>query len=637
MKSLRRTITVFVIICLSINGFAHAQATESDLKPTDDSGEPLITEDFLDEDLGNVLYMISDITGVNIMFPDTAKGAITCKLKEQPLNKALEIILAATPYIAIEKDGYYLVTLKTSQKLEISGAVGPPGVVMNGLPGNPVTDSSGRYSATVDFGWAGNVKPFKEGYNFSPPMKVYSAVTENQTNQNYRASVFTFIISGRVGVTGVRMRGLPGEPVTGPNGSYSATVAYGWFGTVTPQKEGFDFDPPQIMYENISMNLPNQDYTAALLKYTISGSIGISNVIMRGFPGTVVSDRNGSYRTTVEHGWSGTVTPEKEGYTFEPTSRTYANVTSDRRGDSYVVTMKSFTISGTILSDKGEPVKGVKLLTNSGDSIVTDEDGRYYFSQEYGWSGSLTPFQDGYAFTPKFRQYRNINRDQTNQNYKAEVQMLTISDVVEAKGQPVPGVEVITSNGETVITDSRGQFEIEVPYDWSGEITLSKPGIEFNPPRKTYTNVTTDIINGIPVQRRTTMGAAMQEQTVLSTQISRTGTGRMLIVPAEDIESQEVTATREDMQVMAEILDERFREPRMIEGIFRDFGDFFGRDNHKTEAVYIQGYGVIFMRWITLFHKHRKLRSKPMKKKIRKVTQPGRRQEQEFFHPAELV
>ena len=48
-------------------------------------------------------------------------------------------------------------------------------------------------------------------------------------------------------------------------------------------------------------------------------------------------------------------------------------------------------------------------------------------------------------------------------------------------------------------------------------------------------------------------------------------------------------------RVMAEILDERFREPRMIEGVFRDFGDFFGRDNGKTEAVYIQGYGVIFM------------------------------------------
>jgi len=46
---------------------------------------------------------------------------------------------------------------------------------------------------------------------------------------------------------------------------------------------------------------------------------------------------------------------------------------------------------------------------------------------------------------------------------------------------------------------------------------------------------------------------------------------------------------------MAEILDERFREPRLIEGVLRDFGDFFGRDNQQTEAVFIQGYGLVFM------------------------------------------
>ena len=525
MKSLKLTITVCAIICLAINGFAHAQAnTESGQESADDSGKPLITEEFFDHDLRDVLNIIANITGVNIMCPDTADGIITCKLNEQPLDKALEIILAATPYVAKEMDGYYLVTLRTSQKLEISGAVGAPGVVMNGLPGNVVSDSSGHYTAIVDFGWAGTVQPIKEGYEFRPPAKVYSAITDNKTNQNYEASICTFIISGRTGVARVRMRGLPGEPTTGPNGSYSATVAYGWSGTVTPQREG---------------------------------------------------------------------------YTFEPASRTYSKVIGDHNSESYKAEMIHYTISGTILSDKGEPVEGVKLLTNSGDSIVTDEDGIYYLSQEHGWSGMLTPFQDGYAFTPKLRQYRNINRDQTNQNYKAEVQMLTISDVVEVKDQPVPGVEVNVSNGNSVITDSRGQFKIEVPYGWSGEITLSKPGITFNPPSKTYTNVTTDIINGIPAPSRPTMGGMgagmLSSDSTIITQVRRTGTGRMLIIPAEDIESENVIATREDMQVMAEILDERFREPRMIEGVFRDFGDFFGRDNGKTEAVYIQGYGVVFM------------------------------------------
>jgi len=29
--------------------------------------------------------------------------------------------------------------------------------------------------------------------------------------------------------------------------------------------------------------------------------------------------------------------------------------------------------------------------------------------------------------------------------------------------------------------------------------------------------------------------------------------------------------------------------------VFTDFGDFFGRDNRSTEAIYMQGYGVVFL------------------------------------------
>jgi hypothetical protein len=48
------------------------------------------------------------------------------------------------------------------------------------------------------------------------------------------------------------------------------------------------------------------------------------------------------------------------------------------------------------------------------------------------------------------------------------------------------------------------------------------------------------------------------------------------------------------MQVMSHILDERFKETRRVQGVFTDFGDFFGRDNRQTEAIYLQGYGVLF-------------------------------------------
>ena len=66
----------------------------------------------------------------------------------------------------------------------ISGNTGTGGVTLGGLPGNPVSDGSGNYSATVPSGWAdGTVTPTKIGYTFSPASRTYTNVTSSQTGQ----------------------------------------------------------------------------------------------------------------------------------------------------------------------------------------------------------------------------------------------------------------------------------------------------------------------------------------------------------------------------------------------------------------------------------------------------------------------
>ena len=100
----------------------------------------------------------------------------------------------------------------------ISGSAGISGAVMNGLPGNPVADNKGNYTATVDYGWSGTVMPMKEGYTFEPASKRYDSVMANQANQDYTVTLQTFTISGSAGMSGVVMEGLPGEPVTDANG-----------------------------------------------------------------------------------------------------------------------------------------------------------------------------------------------------------------------------------------------------------------------------------------------------------------------------------------------------------------------------------------------------------------------------------
>ncbi|MGE5342808.1 MAG: leucine-rich repeat domain-containing protein [Candidatus Omnitrophota bacterium] len=67
------------------------------------------------------------------------------------------------------------------------GGTGLSGVTMNGLPANPVTDSNGNYTGTVNANWSGTVTPSKTGYTFTPSSKGYTNVLANKTGENYTA------------------------------------------------------------------------------------------------------------------------------------------------------------------------------------------------------------------------------------------------------------------------------------------------------------------------------------------------------------------------------------------------------------------------------------------------------------------
>ncbi len=70
---------------------------------------------------------------------------------------------------------------------------------------------------------------------------------------------------------------------------------------------------------------------------------------------------------------------------------------------------------------------------------------------------------------------------------------------------------------------------------------------------------------------------------------------KVLVIPDTDVKPEELDALTQDLLVMSHILDERFKESRTIKGVFTDFGDFFGRGNRATEAIYMQGYGALFL------------------------------------------
>jgi hypothetical protein len=138
------------------------------------------------------------------------------------------------------------------------------------------------------------------------------------SNQDYTPSEITYTISGKVGMEGVEMNGLPGNPITGSDGTYSATVPHGWQSSVTPIKEGYEFKPSNRGYPPVKSDQANHDYVPEPMKLLIAGSIGVEGVVMEGLTGNIVSMQGGNYSATVEYGWNGKITPKKEGYEFSP-------------------------------------------------------------------------------------------------------------------------------------------------------------------------------------------------------------------------------------------------------------------------------------------------------------------------------
>jgi hypothetical protein len=392
-----------------------------------------------------------------------------------------------------------LQALTISGYVRTSGGAGISGVVMSGLIGNPSTSADGSYTGTVDYGWSGTVTPTKFGYTFSPSSVPYTNVTSNQA-QNYTGALQTFTISGYVrtsggvGISGVTMNGLSGNPSSSTDGSYTATVDYGWSGTVTPTKAGYTFSSSSQSYSNVTSS-QTQNYTGALQSFTVSGYVrtsggsGISGVVMSGLTGNPSTAADGSYTGTVDYGWSGTVTPTKSGYTFSSSSQSYSNVTSNQT-QNYTGTVQTFTISGYVRTSGGAGISGVVMSGLTGNPS-TAVDGSYTATVNYGWSGTVTPTKSGYTFSSSSVPYTNVTSNQS-QNYTGTVQTLSISGYVRTSGGS--GISGVTMSGLTgnPSTSADGSYTGTVDYGWSGTVTPTKSGYSFSPSSTPYTNVTSN-------------------------------------------------------------------------------------------------------------------------------------------------
>jgi hypothetical protein len=392
-------------------------------------------------------------------------------------------------------------TEASRETFTIAGSVGLEGVTLQGLPGSPSTDTNGIFSVEVDSGWSGRVRPVRVGYTFDPPWRDISPVREPVTLR-FSVERLRFTISGNVGVGDAILRGLPGNPVSDPLSNYVAEVPYGWSGTVAPEKKGYRFEPSGRKYEQVVQPWEDHDYKPVVVTFTIFGSAGLPGVVMQGFPGNVVTDPTGSYKVQIPYGWAGSIMPQKAGFEFTPRSREYPPVREDCPNQDYLARVLSFTISGRVWTHAPGVsgtvgVPGVRLVGLPGD-VITDQDGRYTATVEHGWSGTVAATKEGFHFDPPSRVYSNVVADQKEQSF------IGASRIVPDSGRDV------------------------------------------------------------------------------------------LVIPTTGVVPEQFVQIAEDLRVMLHIFREKLSEPRMILGVLRDYGSFFG-DDRKVEALYLQGTAAVFV------------------------------------------
>ena len=327
----------------------------------------------------------------------------------------------------------------------------------------------------------------------------------------YGAQAQQYTISGRVtdesGVAlgNVVINGLPGPPRSGSDGSYSVTVSYGWLGQAKPTRSCYDFRPLIRRYSAVVSNQSNQDYTGYLQKISgrvTFGGTALAGVVMDGLPGTPSTAADGTYSVTVPCGWTGKVTPGKNCYAFNPTSRQYQygiydnfGVTSSIAGQDFSASPGSVEIRGSVrryvpFSSTSYPVSGV-TITGFLDPPVTGGDGTYSAKATCFSTITLKPEKPHYQFEPSSRTGTDL-RSSVDASFRG-IAWLAISGQVRrlAYGTSstyfgVSGVQMVGFPGNPVSTSSDGYYTGWVPPAWSGTITPSSSWGRYNPPSRSY-------------------------------------------------------------------------------------------------------------------------------------------------------
>lgn len=207
--------------------------------------------------------------------------------------------------------------------------------------------------------------------------------------------------------------------------------------TITPYKEGYTFDPPnwwQIGGAPFTANFIGTPLAPPKSTFSVSGTVTDSSG--NPIPGVVISTDVGKSATTDSQGFykikglssgSCTLIPSLDGYTFKPKHVEVLLDASSLENQNFIaipinipspsLPPQSYTISGRVTDNMGQPISGVIVQTDQGPEWTTDMNGYYSIPGLPSNSYRLKAFKDGYTFTPAEYLFPYLNSDEYNKDF----------------------------------------------------------------------------------------------------------------------------------------------------------------------------------------------------------------------------
>ena len=144
-------------------------------------------------------------------------------------------------------------------------------------------------------------------------------------------------------------------------------------------------------------------------------------------------------------------------------------------------TNEAFKISGNIRTSVGSGISGVAInFGNEAGTTMTNTDGYYSKTVNYGWSGTVTPNKTDYIFSPANRSYNNVTANQNEQNYMGSLINYTISGLISYyfNNSPVKNVNMKVNGVNLGNTNQLGQYNLSLEMGNNYEIFPSKSPFE---------------------------------------------------------------------------------------------------------------------------------------------------------------